>query len=130
MRQRTTSWVAAIAWVVLVAAGSACSASGAESTPPTRIDADVTITSRDMAFDQKILTVAAGSGWRLQLVNKDSAPHNVAIYRDQSTTETVFVGKPISSATIVYDVRALEPGTYFFRCDVHPQMNGTLIVRG
>src|SRR5919204_1179008 len=100
MRQRSTSWIAAIASVVLAAAASACSASGAESTPtPDRTDADVTITSHDMAFDQKILTVAAGSVWRLQLVNKDSMPHNVAIYRDQSTTETVFVGKPISSAT-------------------------------
>jgi plastocyanin len=27
---------------------------------------------------------------------------------------------------VMYDVPALDPGTYFFRCDVHPQMNGTL----
>jgi len=32
--------------------------------------------------------------------------------------------------TIVYDVPALKPGTYFFRCDLHPNMNGTLNVRG
>jgi len=23
-------------------------------------------------------------------------------------------------------VPALDPGSYYFRCDVHPQMNGTL----
>jgi plastocyanin len=123
-------WVAAIA-LVLAAAASACSASGAETRPLLdRSDADVTIISRDMAFDQQTLTVAARSVWRLQLVNEDAAPHNVAIYRDKSATETVFVGKFVSRATIVYDVPALEPGTYFFRCDLHPNMNGTINVPG
>jgi plastocyanin len=123
--------VAAIASIVLAAAASACSASGAESRPsPDPSAADVTIISRDMAFDQETLTVAAGSAWRLQLVNEDSVPHNVAIYRDTSATETVFVGKLVSSATTVYDMPALEPGTYFFRCDLHPEMKGTLIVPG
>ena len=31
---------------------------------------------------------------------------------------------------MTYDVPALEPGTYFFRCDVHPgQMTGTFVVK-
>jgi plastocyanin len=131
MRERYASWVASIAWVVLAATVSACTASGAESTPSAdRTDADVTIVSRNMAFDQSTLTVAAGSAWRLKLVNEDSVPHNVAIYRDRSATTTVFVGKLVSRATIIYDVPALEPGTYFFRCDLHPDMRGTLIVTG
>jgi plastocyanin len=27
-------------------------------------------------------------------------------------------------------VGALEPGTYFFVCDLHPDMNGELVVEG
>jgi plastocyanin len=27
-------------------------------------------------------------------------------------------------------VPALDPGTYFFKCDVHPDMNGTIVVEG
>jgi plastocyanin len=126
MRGRYMSWVAAI---VLAAAASACVASGAESRPSAdRSDADVTIISRDMAFDQQTVRVASGSAWRLKFVNDDSVPHNVAIYRDKSSSETVFVGKLVTRTTIVYDMPALESGTYFFRCDLHPDMKGTLIV--
>jgi hypothetical protein len=31
----------------------------------------------------------------------------------------------IAILTVVYRVPALRAGTYFFGCDVHPQMNGT-----
>ena len=131
MRERYVSRVAAIAWVVLAVTASACTVSGAESTPSAdRTDADVTIVSRNMAFDQATLMVSAGSAWRLKLVNEDSVPHNVAIYRDKSATATLFVGKLVSRATIIYDVPGLEPGTYFFRCDLHPDMKGTVIVTG
>jgi plastocyanin len=30
---------------------------------------------------------------------------------------------------VTYGVPALAPGTYFFRCDVHPAMSGELVVR-
>lgn len=131
MRLSGGPWAAVLAVVVLVLAASACGTSRAESQPSLDpADADVTITSRDMAFDQETLTVAAGSTWRLQLVNQDSAPHNVAIYTDESASESLFIGELITDATIVYDIPALEPGTYFFRCDLHPEMKGTLIVEG
>jgi len=29
---------------------------------------------------------------------------------------------------VTYDVPALAPGSYFFRCDVHPDMAGELTV--
>jgi hypothetical protein len=51
----------------------------------------------------------------------------VAIYTDDSATESLFVGDLVDGPkTVTYDVPALDPGSYYFRCDVHPQMNGTL----
>jgi plastocyanin len=44
----------------------------------------------------------------------------------------IFVGQIITgpSATIDYKFTApITPGTYFFRCDVHPSMNGSFIVQ-
>jgi plastocyanin len=57
----------------------------------------------------------------------DGVQHNVAVYRDDTVEESMFVGDLIQGkATVTYDVPALEPGTYYFRCDVHPVMDGTL----
>ena len=61
----------------------------------------------------------SGTGKRAALVNAHRVLQDAA---------TLFVGKLVSRATIIYDVPALEPGTYFFRCDLHPDMRGTLIV--
>jgi plastocyanin len=110
---------------VLLAACTASSAGQGQPSPAT--DADRTITSHDLAFDVATLAVPAGSTFSLQLTNLDAAPHNVAIYRDPSAGDEVFVGEVISSSSIVYEVPAVEPGSYFFRCDVHPDMNGTLV---
>jgi plastocyanin len=30
------------------------------------------------------------------------------------------------NAVTTYDVPELEAGTYYFQCDVHPNMNGTV----
>ena len=73
------------------------------------------------------LRVPADSQFSLRLTNLDTAPHNVAIYQDSSAADDVFVGDVITSSSIVYEVPAPEAGSYFFRCDVHPDMNGTLV---
>lgn len=121
-------WPITLAGLVLALVATGCSAGSNPSVDPAT--ADVTLVSRDTAFDQETITISAGSAWTLQLVNEDGAPHNVAIYTDDSAGESHFVGETISSTAIVYQVPALEPGTYFFRCDVHPEMNGTLVVEG
>jgi plastocyanin len=95
--------------------------------PAASTDADVAITSRDLAFDVSTLPVPADSPFSLRLTNLEAAPHNVAIYRDSSAADDVFIGEVISSSSIVYQVPALAAGSYFFRCDVHPDMNGTLV---
>jgi plastocyanin len=45
-------------------------------------------------------------------------------------TQSVFTGKVVTGpATVDYSLKALPPGVYHFRCQVHPtQMTGELIV--
>jgi plastocyanin len=54
----------------------------------------------------------------------------VAIYTDESATTSLFTGELVTGPkTITYKVPALPAGNYYFRCDVHPQMFGTFVVK-
>lgn len=117
-----------VAGLAIVALLAACAGSPASTADPA--DADVTVTSVDMAFEQTTLTATAGEAFTLALVNEDAVPHNVAIYTDASASDELYIGEYVTDGTIVYDIPALEAGEYFFRCDLHPEMTGTLIVEG
>jgi plastocyanin len=84
----------------------------------------------DQAFVPDHLQLPASESVELAFDNRDGGvQHNVAIYRDESAEESLFVGDLIAGAdTVTYDVPALDPGEYYFRCDVHPQMNGSVEV--
>jgi plastocyanin len=111
---------------LLVACGSTNAGDGA--TDPA--DADVTVTSVDMAFDPGTITVPTGRAFTLALVNEDSMPHNVAVYTDSSRSEKLFEGEMVTGATVVYEIPALDAGEYFFDCSLHPNMTGTLVAGG
>ena len=55
---------------------------------------------------------------------------SVAIYPSSTDLMTPLFrgGLDTGVATITYDIPALMPGTYYFHCDVHPTMNGTVTV--
>jgi plastocyanin len=90
----------------------------------------LTIAAKDLAFSTSTLSAPANKPFQIAFDNQESAPHNVAIYRDSSAAEKVFGSDPFSGpALVTYGVPALAPGTYFFRCDVHPAMSGELVVR-
>jgi plastocyanin len=91
------------------------------------------VIAQSMAFDQKTLTVPAGAQVTINFDNKDSGiPHNIAFYTDSTASTKIFVGSMITGpGTTTYTFTApTTPGTYFFRCDVHPtQMKGQFIVQ-
>lgn len=89
----------------------------------------VEVTAKNVQFDASTLT-APSRAFRLAFHNDDPGiPHNVAIYTDSSASKALFVGDTFDGPkTVVYQVPALSSGSYFFRCDVHPQMTGTLEV--
>lgn len=111
---------------VVVAACSPAGGSAASASPPP--EADLVVESVDMAFDTDTITLTAGEATTLFYRNLDGAPHNIAIYGDEDASEELFVGETVTDDGITYEIPALEPGEYFFRCDVHPGMNGTVIV--
>ena len=105
-----------------------------EVTPaPLRAAGSVTveIAAENMAFDTSTITVPAGAEVTMNFDNRDDGiPHNVAVYTDSSAAKEIFVGDIITGPErATYTFTAPEtPGTYFFRCDVHPSMNGAFIV--
>jgi plastocyanin len=101
-------------------------ASPAASAPPAG-DA-VVVTAKDLKFGQTNLTVPADEAFDLVLDNQESAPHNVAIYTDSSASTKISVGEIFSGpAQKTQTVPALAAGSYFFRCDVHPDMQGSIV---
>jgi plastocyanin/uncharacterized membrane protein len=85
----------------------------------------------DQSFVTKTIDVPSGQPFDITFANEDEGvPHNVSIYTDDSATESLFMGDLVDGpATATYHVPALDAGSYFFRCDVHPVMTGTLEVR-
>ncbi len=93
-------------------------------------NATVHITAQTLAFDLGEFTLPANTEATIVFENKDDAvPHNVAIYTDDTFATVLFKGQIFNGvATMEYAVPPLDPGTYVFRCDVHPNMTGAVTV--
>ena len=119
----------ALGLVVLAALTAACSSSAAQppaSAGPVDPNAPV-IVAQGNVFSPSTVDVKADKAFTLTLDNKDSAPHNVAIFKDASAAEAVSVGEIVSSTKVTQQVPALAAGEYFFRCDVHKEMTGKIV---
>ena len=108
------------------------SAAGASGAPAASAPAaDVTIAAKQIQYTTTTASAPAGKAFSLAFTNEDAGvPHNVAIHRDSPTGAEVFKGQIFNGvATKVYQVPALDAGTYAFVCSVHPNMIGTLTVK-
>jgi plastocyanin len=124
--------------LVLVACSAGVSStplpSGAE--PPAdcaRVDADgvITLSADNLEFSAPCLVANAGEAFTIRFTNNESVPHNVAVYRDSTKANEISRGDTISGPdqSIDYPIEALDAGTYYFDCTVHPgDMNGALYV--
>jgi plastocyanin len=88
----------------------------------------VQVTARNLAFDRECLAAPADTAFTIAFNNDDAGqPHNVSIISDG---EPLFTGEIITGPrTVTYRVNALQLGSFQFRCDVHPQMQGTFVVQ-
>ena len=119
-----------VAVMCLAATVVACSGGGAAASASPPPDADTTITAQGNVFQPAELRLAADTPQKVFFKNLDSVPHNVAIYADQSASQQLFIGEVITNAAVTYNVPAIAAGQYFFRCDVHPEMRGAVVVGG
>jgi plastocyanin len=125
--------------LVFATALAACSSSSDASEPAdggtggtaTVADGEVAISADNLEFDASTIEAPAGAEFTITFTNNESQPHNVAIYSEEGGEEIV-AGEVITGpdATTQIVVPALDAGTYYFQCDIHPDMNGTVVVSG
>ncbi|HSL34652.1 MAG TPA: cupredoxin domain-containing protein [Candidatus Limnocylindrales bacterium] len=120
----TTLGLAALAVIAVACSGAA--AQPPASAGPVDPNAPVVV-AQGNAFSPATVTIKADKAFNLTLDNKDSAPHNVAIFKDASAAEAVSIGEIVSSSKATQQVPALAKGEYFFRCDVHKEMTGKVV---
>jgi len=116
---------------------------GAPTTSPTPSttceQADKTdtvqIVAQNIAFtpETSCIQVPASKPFTIHFDNQDAGtPHDVAIFPSANELTTVLFRPPgylTGVATTDYHVDALDAGTYFFHCDVHPTMTGSVVVK-
>jgi len=92
----------------------------------------LTVVAENIAFDTDAIELAANTPTTITLDNRDAGvQHNIAIYTDDTRAEVLFRGELLTGpGTIDYQIPPLPPGEYYFQCDVHPNMNGTVVVTG
>ncbi len=109
---------------------------GASTSTPTPTqggqDVAVSLIAKNIAFDKSTITVPAGARVVMTFDNQDAGvPHNFALYTDSTARTKIFAGDFVTGPKkVTYTFTApSQPGTYFFRCDVHPTvMTGSFVV--
>ena len=90
-----------------------------------------TVTASGLAFDTDQIDLVADKPAKLTFDNQDAGtPHNIAIYPSEGDlTKPLFRGDVVTGPTkVTYDIPGLKAGTYYFHCDVHPTMSGSVVV--
>jgi plastocyanin len=90
----------------------------------------VQVVAENNAFDTDEIRLPADTPTTLTLDNRDTAEHNVSIYEDDSASgEPLFTFEEFAGPlTGTFPVSPIPEGEYYFRCDVHTNMNGTVVV--
>ena len=102
-------------------ASGTCSPAGAQPV----------VVAQNNAFDKTCVAVVANQAFTISFENKDSTAHGFTIAESETATTNLFQQAPLRGPqTATLNVGALRPGTFFFKCQVHPnQMKGTFVVR-
>lgn len=107
-------------------------ASAAPSGSPGA-SADISITAKGIAYDNKSFEVAAGKPFTVAFKNDDPStiPHDVDLRQSDAKTVLKDQKTITGGESVVYQYDALQPGTYVLMCSVHPipAMTATLTVK-
>lgn len=89
------------------------------------------VVAEGIEFDTDTIELPADVESQIVFENRDTDNHNIAIFTDDSATEALFQGEIFPGpAERTYEVPAITAGEYFFKCEVHPAMTGTVVVGG
>lgn len=99
----------------------------------TKSGTTVELAAKNNTFDKTTITVNAGEKVTIKFDNQDNVAHNFAVYNDSNATApAIFQGEIVTGSnktTYTFMAPAVK-GTYFFRCDTHPEtMTGTFTVK-
>lgn len=87
----------------------------------------VDIAANNLQFETNHLDVPAGTAFVIAFNNEEAQPHNVSILEAQGSATALFRGEIVTGPTEVdYEVDPIEAGEYYFQCDVHPNMSGSV----
>jgi len=93
--------------------------------PPPEL---VAIAAKDLRFTSS--TVTAGQhALPVRLPERRRRAHNVAVFRDSSAAERISSARSSAARPPRSRTSRARGGRVLFRCDVHPDMVGTLVVR-
>jgi plastocyanin len=109
-------------------------ASGAPPAPPEAPPGGTALqlTASNLTFNMRTVTAQSAAPVAVQLNNTDAGVlHNFALYNNPSASQRIFVGDTVTGpAVTTYNFPGPPPGSYFFRCDIHPDtMTGTFTSR-
>ncbi|GAC1361895.1 MAG: hypothetical protein NVSMB32_01560 [Actinomycetota bacterium] len=122
--------VAVIAVPVVLGAGAASKIIEVKVAEKAKEVAPVQFSAKGTAFSSDTLNLPAGTA-TIVFKNLDTAPHNIHIFGGpDAKSPSLFAGSIVTAGqSATYSVPGLKPGSYFFRCDVHPaQMVGMAVV--
>jgi plastocyanin len=103
-------------------------------TPPASAEAsagasqaasgNIPITAQGVKFVQSSVDVPAAAEFKIDFDNQDAGtPHDIVIHKGDANGEVVFEGEQFAGVKlVVYDVPALEAGSYTFICSIHPTL--------
>jgi plastocyanin len=128
-RQLLLPAVAALLFVALSSAGWFADPAQSQAATCTPSGTTLQLTAFDQKFDKDCLAAPVDTTFSIEFNNLDRGiPHNVAIYEDESAAKSFFKGELTDGpGKQTYSVPGVPAGTWFFRCDPHPEMKGTFI---
>jgi plastocyanin len=102
-----------------------------DDSGPTQLSI-ATPANNPLAFDSATLEATAGDDVVLTYTNNSPLPHNWHLFAGGDDTADSIAFTPLNSGP--GDVESVEftvpsdPGEYYYECDIHPFMNGLLVV--
>ena len=90
----------------------------------------IDVRAEALAFDTDEIDLPAGTPATIRFENADAGTtHNIAIYTDDTVTTAIWDGPDLlGPGSVDYPVPPIDAGEYYFHCDTHPTMFGSVVV--